>query len=165
MWFWHPMKEEIKNWVEVREKEFVEQEHRNPRLLIESQLQRYIFSNIHEIFFATFLGELHTWLSWLAKNKTFNHNDRPIRWNLELIQKLKQTDNPVSRAIDFWLNNVFKGFMTEFTVDTLKAYSEAERIFFKGYHSKYLNSLNLWIKMLLCENRVLKLESQISRKW
>ena len=49
--------------------------------------------------------------------------------------------------------------MTEFAVDTLKAYNEAERIFFKGYHGKYLNSLNLWIKMLLCEKGVLKLEA------
>ena len=48
--------------------------------------------------------------------------------------------------------------MTEFTIDTLKEYSKVKRIFFKGYHGKYLNSLNLWIKMLLCEKGVLKLE-------
>ena len=61
--------------------------------------------------------------------------------------------------MDFWLNNLLEGFITEFAVDTLKAYSEVERLFFKGYRGKYLNSLNLWIKMLLCEQGVLRLDA------
>ena len=69
------------------------------------------------------------------------------------------TDNSISRAVDFWLNNFLEGFIIEFIVDTLKAYSESERVFFKGYHSKYINSLNLWINMLLCEKRVLRLDA------
>ena len=76
-----------------------------------------------------------------------------------MIQRLKQTYNPISRAIDFWLNSLLEGFVTEFAIDTLKAYSEEKRIFFKGYCGKYLNSLNLWIKMLLCKKGVLKLEA------
>ena len=60
-----------------------------------------------------------------------------------MIQRLEQIDNPISRVVDFWLNSLLEGFVTEFTVDTLKAYSEAERIFFKGYCGKYLKSLNL----------------------
>ena len=76
-----------------------------------------------------------------------------------MIQRLKQTNNPISRAVDFWLNILLEGFVTEFVVDTLKAYNEAKMIFFKGYCGKYLKSLNLWIKMLLCEKGVLKLEA------
>ena len=34
MWFWHPSKEEIENWVEAKEKEFVEKENKNPKLSI-----------------------------------------------------------------------------------------------------------------------------------
>ena len=49
---------------------------------------------------------------------------------------LKHTSNPISRAVDFWLNSLVEGFVTEFTVDTLKAYNEAERYFFKGYCGK-----------------------------
>ena len=60
--------------------------------------------------------------------------------------------------MDFWLNSLLEGFVTEFAVEKLKAYSEAERLFFKGYHGKYLNSLNLWIKMLLCKQGVLRLD-------
>ena len=76
-----------------------------------------------------------------------------------MIQRLKNIDNSISRAVDFWLNSFLEGFVTEFVVDTLKAYSKAERLFVKGYHGKYLNSLSLWIKMLLCEQRVLRLDA------
>ena len=158
MWFWNPWKEEIENWVEPKEKEFVEQENRNPRLSTEDWLQRYLFSDIHEVFFATFPTELHAWLSRLAENKTFNRSDRPTEWTLKVIQRLKKTDNSISRVVDFWHNNLLEGFVTEFAVDTLKTYSEAERYFFKGYRSKYLNSLNLWIKMLLCKQGILRLD-------
>ena len=85
MWFWHPLKEEIENWVEAKEKEFVEKENRNVRILTKKWLQRYVFSDIHEIFFATFPTELHAWLSRLAKNETFSHSDRLAKWTLELI--------------------------------------------------------------------------------
>lgn len=159
MWFWHPSKEEIESWVESKEREFVKKESRNPRLSAKDWLQRYIFTNLHEVFFASFPTELHAWLLRLAENKTSTHSDKPVEWTPELIQRLKRTDNPISRAVDFWLINLLEGFATEFVVDTLKAYSEAERQFFKGYYGKYPNSLNLWIKMLLCEEGILRLDA------
>ena len=85
MWFWHPSKEEIENWVELKEKEFAKKENRNPRLSVEDWLQTYIFTNLHEIFFATFPSELHAWLSRLAESKTSTRSDRPTEWNLEMI--------------------------------------------------------------------------------
>ena len=85
MWFWHPSKEEIENWVESNEKEFTEQENRNPRLSVEDWLQRYIFIDLHEIFFSTFPSKLHAWLSRLAKNKTSTRSDKTVEWTLEAI--------------------------------------------------------------------------------
>ena len=73
---------------------------------------------------------------------------------------MEWTYNSVSCAVDFWLNSLLEVFVTKFAVDTLKAYSEAERYFFKGYHGEYLNSLNLWIKMLLCEQGILRLDAE-----
>ena len=96
MWFWHPSKEEIENWVESKEKEFAEQENRNMRLSTEDWLQMCVFTDLHEIFFATFPSELHAWLSRLAENKTSTRSDRPIEWTLEAIQRLKRTDNSIS---------------------------------------------------------------------
>ena len=85
-------------------------------------------------------------LSRLTENKTSSHSDKPAKWTPEVIQRLKNTYNSISREVDFWLNTLLEGFVTEFAVDTLKAYSEEKRLFFKGYCGNYLNSLNLWIK-------------------
>jgi len=45
----------------------------------------------------------------------------------------------------------------EFAVDASVSYSEAEHQFFQGPRGKYLKSLNTWIKMLLCEQQVMRL--------
>ena len=104
--------------------------------------------------------ELHAWLSRLAENKTSTHSDKPVEWTPEVIERLKRIDNSISRAVDFSPNSLLEGFVTEFAINTLKAHSEAERCFFKGYHCMYLNSLNLWIKMLLCEQGILRLDAE-----
>ena len=72
---------------------------------------------------------------------------------------MKNLDNPITRAVDFWLVSVLEGCVTEFAVNQRKRFSEAERYFFKGYRGKYLRSLNLSIKMLLHEKGVLNIYS------
>jgi hypothetical protein len=46
--------------------------------------------------------------------------------------QLQQVDNKFMRAIDFWLDNIVAGFITEFVVDTMKSYSAAEKELLKG---------------------------------
>ena len=75
----------------------------------------------------------------------------------ELIQTVKNLDNPIMKVVDFWLASVLEGFVTEFAVDQRKSFSEAERYFFKGYRGKYLRSLNLSIKMILHEKGTMDL--------
>ena len=113
---------------------------------------------MHESFFATFPNELHAWLSRLAENATFSRRLRPTEWTPEAIQRLEQTNNPISRTVDYWMNSLLDGFVIEFVVDMLKAYSEADRYFFKGYRGKYLKSLSLCIKMPLCEKGKLRID-------
>lgn len=72
MCFWNPSREEIQQWVESKEKAFAERENINPQLSVEDWLQMYMFSDLHESFFATFSSELHAWLSRLAENETFS---------------------------------------------------------------------------------------------
>jgi hypothetical protein len=43
-----------------------------------------------------------------------------------VVQRLKNTNKVVSRAVDFWLTSLLLGFITKFVVDIVKAYSEAE---------------------------------------
>ena len=68
MWFLHPSKEEIESWVESREIEFTEKENKSPRLSTEYWLERYVFNNLHEVFFINFPIDLHAWLSRLVQN-------------------------------------------------------------------------------------------------
>ena len=79
-----------------------------------------------------FPSELYAWLSRLAQsNVTFSSRIRPTKWTPEAIQRLERADNSISCAVDYWLNSLLDGFVTEFAVDTLKAYSEAKHYFLK----------------------------------
>ena len=154
MFCWHPSKEEINQWVESKEREFAEKENKSPRLSTEDWLQKHIFTDLHAIFFVTYANELYDWLSKLNDKNIFKKK-RNIVWTPELIHAMKSVDNPISRVVDFWLASLLEGFVTEFAVDQRKSFSEAERYFFKGYRSKYSNSLNLFLNMLLHEKGVL----------
>ena len=101
------------------------------------------------------------WLARLAVCSAHVKSDKLAEWNHEAVQRLKNTYNIISRAVDFWLTSLMAGFITEFVIDTIKAYSEVECQFFKGYRGMFLNSLNLWIKMLLCDKGILQLRSDL----
>lgn len=59
MWLWHSELSEIDAWFEAKTKEFVEKKNRNPNRNTEAWLQKYIYTDIHEIFFATFPSCIH----------------------------------------------------------------------------------------------------------
>ena len=158
MFWWHPTRDELNEWVWSNQKEFAERENGSPKLSTEAWLQKHIVIDLHVIFFATFGNELYDWLSKLTDTSIFKKK-RNIVWTPELIQTVKDLDNPLTRTVDFWLASVLEGFVTEFAVDQTKSFSEAERYFFKGYHGKYLRYLNLSIKMLLYEKGTMDLVS------
>jgi hypothetical protein len=66
----------------------------------------------------------------------------------------------VSRAVDLWFDNTIGWYITEFSIDRVESYSQAERYFFKGPREKFLHFLNLRINMLLHENNILKIQSR-----
>ena len=152
----NPTRDELNEWVVSNEKEFVERENKSHSLSIEDWLQKHITSDIHAIFFATYGNELFDWLSKLTDRNIFKKK-RNIVWTPKLIQTVKNLDNLITRTIDFWLASVLEGFVTEFTVDQRKSFSEDEWYFFKGYRGKYLKYLNLSIKMLLYEKGTMDL--------
>jgi hypothetical protein len=49
------------------------------------------------------------------------------------------------------LDNVLKGYITEFAINCTQLYSVAERELFKVIRGRYLKSLYNWVKMLLCD--------------
>jgi hypothetical protein len=62
-------------------------------------------------------------------------------------------------AVDFWLDNITAGFITEFAVDTMKSYTVAEKDFLKGPRGRYIRSLYTSIKILLHDKGVMTMES------
>ena len=72
-----------------------------------------------------------------------------------MIREITSVSNPISRDVDFWVDNILQGYITEFAVETITSYSEAKIIFFQGPRSRYLLSINTWIKMLVYEKGIL----------
>ena len=152
-----PSKEEINTWVKLREITFAAEENQDPNISTEEWLQRYLFNDLHEIFFCEFPIIFYEWIAIIAqKKKCFKAT--PTIWNVVSINYLKSVSKSISRVVDFWFDSIIGGYITEFAVYTIKSYSVAEREFFTGPRGKYLNSLKFWSKILLCENGVLRME-------
>jgi len=112
---------------------------------------------IHEIFFASFPSELYEWITKLTDSQGRCRLDKPIVWTPELVRKLEASEDKITCAMDHWNDQIIGGFITEFAVDTSISYSEVERHFLKGQRGKYIKYLNTWIKMLLCEKQVMRI--------
>jgi hypothetical protein len=120
-------------------------------------LVRYIFTDIHDIFFGGFHKELYEWVSRLVDTQFEIRSRPPVVWTTMLIKKVKRIDNAVSRAVDLWFDSTIGGYITKFSIDRVKSYSKAERYFFKGPRGKFPHFLKLRIKMLLHEKNILKI--------
>ena len=116
MFCWYPTKDELNQWVGSKEKEFSEQENKNLRLSTEDWLQKHIYTDLHTIFFVTYGNKIYDWLSKLTDKNIFKKK-RNIVWTPELIQTMKNLDNPITRTVDFWLASVLEGFVTDFAVE------------------------------------------------
>lgn len=148
---------EIKGWLDRRIYDFMVQENRNPRLSKEEWLNCNLYMGIHEIFFASFSTELWEWIAKLEDSQGRWKFDDPIVWTLELVQTLEASKDKITNNVDHWIDQIIRGFITEFVIGTLVSYSEAEQGFLKGPWGKYIKYLSTLIKMLLCKKRVMQL--------
>jgi hypothetical protein len=155
---WFSLKTEIQKWIEDQEKDFTESQNKNPNLITEDWLGRYIFTDIHEIFFGGIHKELYDWLARLVDTHFEIRSKPPVVWTSTLIKKVKKVDNFVSRAVDHWFYSTIRGYITKFSIDRVDSYSQEERYFFKGPKGKFLQFLKLKIKMLLHEKNILKIQ-------
>jgi hypothetical protein len=101
---------------------------------------------------------LQEWISRLKDNHPTNQI-RQLEWNPVEITQLQQVDNKFTRAVDFWLDNIVAGFITEFAVDMVKSYSATEKEFLKGPRGRYIRSLYTSIKILLYNKGVMTMAS------
>jgi hypothetical protein len=113
---------------------------------------------VHEILFAGFHKELYEWLARLEGTHFEIRSRPPMAWTTALIKKFKKFDKVVSRVVDLWFDSTIGGYITEFSIDRVESYSQAERYFFKGSRGKFLHFLKLNIKMLLHEKNILNIQ-------
>jgi hypothetical protein len=71
----------------------LEAQKKNPNLSTEDWLERFIFTDIHEIFFGGIHQELYEWLARLADTQFEIRSRPPIVWTSVLIKKVKRVDN------------------------------------------------------------------------
>ena len=91
---------EIQKWIEYQEKDFVEAQNKNPNLSTKEWLGRYIFTDIHKIFFGGIHKELYEWLARLEDTQFEIRSRTPVVWTMSLIKKVKRVDNYASRVVD-----------------------------------------------------------------
>ena len=155
---WLPSNTETQKWIEVQEKDFVEVQNKNPNLSTEDLLGKYIFTDIHGIFFGGIHKELYEYLSRLADTQFEIISRPPVVLTSMLNKKVKRVYNVVSRAVDHWFDSTIGGYITKFSIDIVESYSHPERYFFKGPRGKFLHFLKLKIKMLLHEKNIFKIQ-------
>jgi hypothetical protein len=68
-------------------------------------------------------------------------------------------NNKFTRTVDFWLNNIVVGFISEFAVDTTKSYSAMEKEFIRGPQGRYIRSLYSSINIMLYNKGLMTMES------
>jgi len=76
---------------------------------------------------------------------------------LELVKQLEGSNYKVARVVDYWIDNILGGFITEFAIDASMSYREAQCRFFKGSRGKYLKLVKTYIKMLLYKEGIMPL--------
>jgi hypothetical protein len=67
--------------IEKKELELAQEDNINPKVTPCKYLDKYVFSDLHEIFFCDFPHVLQEWILRLKDNHTTNHI-RKIEWNL-----------------------------------------------------------------------------------
>ena len=152
---WNSTKKGVEEWLDRKIHKFAAQENRNPRVSKEDWLEHYLYTEIHEIFFASFPSKLYEWIMKLENTQGRYRLHKLIVWSPKLVHKLELSGDKIVRAVDHWLDQIIGGFITKFVVDTTISYSEVERRFLKGPRGKNIKYLNTWIKMLLCEKWVM----------
>ena len=87
---------EIGDWIDETYLKFAKQENKDPRRSSNDFLQRYIFSDVYEIFFGSIHIELHQWLSRLTERRTNFQEHQLSDWTPARINILKRVNNEIS---------------------------------------------------------------------
>jgi hypothetical protein len=81
---WNPTKAEIESWLKKKELEFAQKDNKNLKLTPHKYLDKYVFNDLHEVFFCDFPHVLQEWIKRLKDNHPTNQI-RQLEWNPEEI--------------------------------------------------------------------------------
>jgi hypothetical protein len=84
---------------------------------------------------------------------------RSIEWTTKNITHLEKVNNKFTWTVNFSLDNMIAGFITEFGVYTVKSYSVAKQDALKGQIGRYIISVYMLIKILLHDKGMMTMES------
>ena len=73
---WRLEKLELEDWFERRIQEFSVKENHSMKLTVEKWKNKYIFTEVYEIFFVNFANELQEWLARLVEFQTCWKDDQ-----------------------------------------------------------------------------------------
>jgi len=93
------------------------------------------------------------------KDTRLTNRIRLVEWTAENIVRLQRVNKKFMRAVDFSLDNIVAGFISEFVVDTMELYTVAEKDLFKGPRGRYTRYLYTSIKILLHDKGMMTMES------
>ena len=63
-----------------------------------------MYTEIHEILFASFPSELYEWIAKLEDDQGRWRLDSPIVLTPELVRRLEASEDKIARAVDHWLD-------------------------------------------------------------
>jgi hypothetical protein len=64
--------EEMEIWLKMKDLEFAQKDNRNPNLTPRKYMDKYVFNNLHEVFFCDFPLVFQEWISRLKDNHPTN---------------------------------------------------------------------------------------------
>ena len=69
---WNPTKVEIEIWLRTKEIKFSQKDNINPRVTPHKYVEKYVFTDLHEVFFCDFPHLLQEWILRLKDNHSTN---------------------------------------------------------------------------------------------
>jgi hypothetical protein len=115
--FWSMTKKEILEWLDMKERDFSRKENINPYMSNDEWMKRYVYIELHEIFFGEFPIILTEWLERLMENVRRYRDATPRNWTPDLVRKINFASNNTSCTVTFWLDRILGGYITEFPID------------------------------------------------
>jgi hypothetical protein len=85
---WNPTKAEIKGWLRTKELEFAQKDNRNPSITPHKYMDKYMFIDLHEVFFYDFPHLLQEWILRLKDNHMMNQI-RQLDWTPVQVEQLQ----------------------------------------------------------------------------